>query len=218
MGGGEGPVHEMVLVFPSADYPKALPLLSALVGTSTYSQAGVWVKHATCQYVMNDLEGAAMSFSKVLSLAPGHTDSRYDGPSTTPLLPLNIIPFPLYCTPFPTTSLPQLAPFPDHILLLLLGCTCAQDLEASGSKFPYPPSLSPLPPPFLPSLTLPSLTRSSPPSPLHPPQPSSPSLLYRGGLFVQCYALFCLPRHCGLINFSWNVQAHIKGLCLEWSA
>lgn len=60
-----------------AEYPKALPLLSALVSTSDYSQAGVWLKHAECQYMLNDLEGAVMSYSKVLSLAPHHTDTRF---------------------------------------------------------------------------------------------------------------------------------------------
>ncbi len=60
----------------TGEYIKALPLLTAMVGTSEYSQAGVWLKHAECQYMLNDLEGAAMSYSKVLSLAPTHTDSR----------------------------------------------------------------------------------------------------------------------------------------------
>ena len=63
-------------VLVSGEYTKALPLLSALVGTSRYCQAGVWLKHAECQYMLNDLEGAVMSYSKVLSLAPYHTDTR----------------------------------------------------------------------------------------------------------------------------------------------
>ena len=60
----------------AAEYRAALPLLSALVGTSRYSQAGVWLKHAECQHMLNDLEGACMSYSKVLSLVPHHTDTR----------------------------------------------------------------------------------------------------------------------------------------------
>lgn len=66
-----------VVFLVAAEYTKALPLLAALVGTVRYCQAGVWLKHAECQHMLNDLEGAAMSYSKVLSLAPHHTDTRF---------------------------------------------------------------------------------------------------------------------------------------------
>lgn len=59
------------------EYAKALPLLSALVQTNKYSQAGVWLKYAECQHMLNDLEAAAASYSKVITLAPNHTDTRY---------------------------------------------------------------------------------------------------------------------------------------------
>ena len=64
------------LMFFSDGYAKALPLLSALVQTNKYSQAGVWLKYAECQHMLSDLEAAAASYSKVISLAPNHTDSR----------------------------------------------------------------------------------------------------------------------------------------------
>lgn len=59
------------------EYGKALPLLSALVQTNKYSQAGVWLKYAECQHMLNDLEAAAASYSKVITLAPNHTDTRF---------------------------------------------------------------------------------------------------------------------------------------------
>ena len=59
------------------EYGKALPLLSALVQTDKYSQAGVWLKYAECQHMLNDLEAAAASYSKVITLAPNHTDTRF---------------------------------------------------------------------------------------------------------------------------------------------
>ena len=65
------------IFFFSDEYPKALPLLSALVHTDKYSQAGVWLKYAECQHMLNDLEAAASSYSKVISLAPNHTDTRW---------------------------------------------------------------------------------------------------------------------------------------------
>ena len=58
-------------------YSQAIPLLSALVQTTKYSQAGVWLKHAECQHMLNDPAAAAISYSKVISLAPHHIDSRY---------------------------------------------------------------------------------------------------------------------------------------------
>lgn len=57
-------------------YSQAIPLLSALVQTTKYSQAGVWLKHAECQHMLNDPAAAAISYSKVISLAPHHIDSR----------------------------------------------------------------------------------------------------------------------------------------------
>ena len=60
----------------TVEHSKALPLLSALVNTNKYSQAGVWLKYAECLQVLNDLEGAAMAFSNVLVLAPHHTETR----------------------------------------------------------------------------------------------------------------------------------------------
>jgi general transcription factor 3C polypeptide 3 (transcription factor C subunit 4) len=60
----------------SGDPSQALPLLSALVHTHTYNQAGVWLRHAECLHTLQDLEAAAMSYSQVLSLAPHHTDTR----------------------------------------------------------------------------------------------------------------------------------------------
>ena len=64
-------------MFVSAQYPKALPLLSVLVCTDRYSQAGVWLKHAECLHMLGDLEGAVISYSKVLSLASHHIDTRW---------------------------------------------------------------------------------------------------------------------------------------------
>ena len=55
---------------------KALPLLSALVNTETFNQAEVWLKHAECLHALNELESAAMSYTRVLSLAPHHTETR----------------------------------------------------------------------------------------------------------------------------------------------
>ena len=92
------PTLPMVRPFPSicschthpsllaGNYALALPLLATLVGTSSYSQAGVWLKHAECQYMLNDLEGAAVSYSKVLTLAPYHTDTRSISLSPSPSL------------------------------------------------------------------------------------------------------------------------------------
>ena len=64
------------------EHSKALPLLSALVNTNKYSQAGVWLKYAECLQILNDLEGAAMAFSNVLVLAPHHTETRCNVPHT----------------------------------------------------------------------------------------------------------------------------------------
>ena len=36
----------------------------------------MWLKYADSLQVLNDLEGAAMAFSKVLALAPHHTETR----------------------------------------------------------------------------------------------------------------------------------------------
>lgn len=66
------------LIFLSftAEYSKALPLLATLTETKEFSQAGVWLKHAECLHMLNELEPAALSYSKVLSLAPHHTETR----------------------------------------------------------------------------------------------------------------------------------------------
>ena len=71
-------VFPVCVVTPTLGSPsRALPLLSALVHTQCYGQAGVWLKHAECLHTLQDLEGAAMSYSQVLNLAPHHTDTRY---------------------------------------------------------------------------------------------------------------------------------------------
>lgn len=59
-----------------AEYSKALPLLTSLTETKEFSQAGVWLKHAECLHMLHELEPAALSYSKVLSLAPHHTETR----------------------------------------------------------------------------------------------------------------------------------------------
>ena len=58
------------------EYSKALSLLTLLVETENFSQAGVWLKHAECLHMLQELEQAAMSYVKVLSLAPHHTETR----------------------------------------------------------------------------------------------------------------------------------------------
>ena len=60
----------------TAEYSKALPLLTLLTETHNFNQAGVWLKHAECHHMLNDLEQAALSYAKVLSLAPHHTETR----------------------------------------------------------------------------------------------------------------------------------------------
>ena len=60
----------------SDNHSKALPLLSALINTDSFSQAEVWLKHAECLYALNELETAAISYARVLSLAPHHTQTR----------------------------------------------------------------------------------------------------------------------------------------------
>lgn len=60
----------------AGDYGKALPLLSSLVRTDRFNQAGVWLKHAECHHMMQDMDAAALSYHRVLSLAPRHTDTR----------------------------------------------------------------------------------------------------------------------------------------------
>ena len=59
------------------DHAQALPLLTALVHTDKYSQAGVWLKLAECRHVLGDLEASASAYCKVISLAPNHTESRW---------------------------------------------------------------------------------------------------------------------------------------------
>ncbi|KAL5457215.1 hypothetical protein EMCRGX_G034460 [Ephydatia muelleri] len=58
------------------NYSKALPLLSSLVRTDKFNQAGVWLKHAECHHMLHDMEAAALSYHRVLALAPRHTDTR----------------------------------------------------------------------------------------------------------------------------------------------
>lgn len=60
----------------NVEYSKALSLLALLVETENFSQAGVWLKHAECLHMLQELEQAAMSYVKVLSLAPHHTETR----------------------------------------------------------------------------------------------------------------------------------------------
>ena len=59
-----------------ADHSKALPLLTALTDTKEFNQAGVWLKHAECLHILHELEPAALSYAKVLMLAPHHTETR----------------------------------------------------------------------------------------------------------------------------------------------
>ena len=58
------------------NYTRAMPLLSSLVRTEKFNQAGVWLKHAECHHMLHDLEAAALSYHRVLTLAPHHTDTR----------------------------------------------------------------------------------------------------------------------------------------------
>jgi len=51
-------------------------VLSSLVRTEQYSQAGVWLKHGDCLHMLGELEEAVVSYNHVLSLSPGHTDTR----------------------------------------------------------------------------------------------------------------------------------------------
>ena len=60
----------------AGQYSKALPLLSSLVRTDKFNQAGVWLKHAECNHMLQDLDAAAVSYHRVLTLAPHHTDTR----------------------------------------------------------------------------------------------------------------------------------------------
>ncbi len=60
----------------TGEYAQALPLLTLLVHTRKYSQAGVWLKLAECRHMLSDLEASAVAYSKVISLAPNHTESR----------------------------------------------------------------------------------------------------------------------------------------------
>jgi general transcription factor 3C polypeptide 3 (transcription factor C subunit 4) len=60
----------------NANFSEALPLLSSLIETKEFNQAGVWLKHAECHHMLNELEAAALSYSNVLSLAPHHTETR----------------------------------------------------------------------------------------------------------------------------------------------
>ena len=40
------------------EHSKVLPLLSSLIHTELFNQAGVWLKHAECLHALNDLEQA----------------------------------------------------------------------------------------------------------------------------------------------------------------
>ena len=64
------------LPFIIGKYNDALPLLSQLVETDSYNQAGVWLKHAECLHNSNELESSVTSYVKVLTLAPHHTETR----------------------------------------------------------------------------------------------------------------------------------------------
>ena len=58
------------------EYPKALPLLTLLTETNNFNQAGVWLKHGECLHMTQELEQAVISYARVLSLAPHHTETR----------------------------------------------------------------------------------------------------------------------------------------------
>jgi len=60
----------------AGEHAKALPLLTMLVSTRRYSQAVVYLKLAECQLALSDWEAATMAYSKVIALAPNHTESR----------------------------------------------------------------------------------------------------------------------------------------------
>ena len=47
------------------EHSKALPLLSSLIHTESFNQAGMWLKHAECLHALNELEQAAMSYAQV---------------------------------------------------------------------------------------------------------------------------------------------------------
>lgn len=59
------------------EHAQALPLLTALVHTGKYSQAGVWLKLAECRHMLGDLDASARAYSQVIALAPNHTESRW---------------------------------------------------------------------------------------------------------------------------------------------
>ena len=69
-------MHQYIPNLSLGNFSKALPLLSALINTESFSQAEVWLKHAECLYALDELEAAAMSYAQVLSLAPHHTQTR----------------------------------------------------------------------------------------------------------------------------------------------
>ncbi len=64
-------------VYVCSQYAEVLPVLSSLVRTKQYSQAGVWLKQGECQQMLGELEDAIVSYSKVL--APNYTDTRCVG-------------------------------------------------------------------------------------------------------------------------------------------
>ncbi len=71
------PLPYPFLPFPlSVEYSKALPLLTLLTETNNFNQAGVWLKHAESHHMLQELDQAAISYRKVLSLAPHHTETR----------------------------------------------------------------------------------------------------------------------------------------------
>ena len=61
---------------PLTEYAKALPLLTLLTETNNFNQAGVWLKQAECLHMLQEIEQAAVSYGRVLALAPHHTESR----------------------------------------------------------------------------------------------------------------------------------------------
>ncbi|XP_056157326.1 general transcription factor 3C polypeptide 3 [Lampris incognitus] len=57
-------------------YSAALPLLAALVNSTKYNLAVVWLRHAECLKALGRLEAAADSYTKVVEMAPQHLEAR----------------------------------------------------------------------------------------------------------------------------------------------
>ncbi|KAM4602084.1 general transcription factor 3C polypeptide 3 [Polymixia lowei] len=58
------------------EFTSALPLLSALVMSTKYNLAVVWLRHAECLKALGHMEEAAESYSSVVAMAPQHLEAR----------------------------------------------------------------------------------------------------------------------------------------------